>query len=67
MDATPSLPTDAAAPATSAHVQRHVWHSRFGDIVIEVRDGAAFVNGDRVEPVAQGDRPVPISPAQQPA
>ncbi len=27
-----------------------VWDSRFGRIVIEVRGGDVFVNGDRVEP-----------------
>lgn len=32
---------------------RAVWQSQFGNIVIEVRSGAVFVNGDRVEP-AQG-------------
>jgi hypothetical protein len=30
-----------------------VWKSQFGDILIEVKEGAVFVNGDPVEP-AQG-------------
>ena len=32
-------------------VLRYVWESRFGDILIEVRDGRAYVNGQAVEPV----------------
>lgn len=29
-------------------VQRYVWQCSYGPILIEVRDGAAFVNGQRV-------------------
>jgi hypothetical protein len=29
-------------------VQRYVWQSAYGAMLIEVRDGIAFVNGDRV-------------------
>jgi hypothetical protein len=43
---------DPAAALTSAGVQRHVWHSAFGSMLIEVRDGVAFVNGERVLPMA---------------
>jgi hypothetical protein len=32
----------------SAGVQRFVWQSAFGPMLIEVRDGAAYVNGGRV-------------------
>lgn len=32
----------------SEGVQRYVWHSAYGDMLIEVRDGAAYVNGERV-------------------
>jgi hypothetical protein len=32
-------------------VLRYVWESRFGDILIEVREGRAYVNGQAVEPV----------------
>jgi hypothetical protein len=32
----------------SQGVQRYVWHSAFGAMLIEVRDGVAFVNGGRV-------------------
>jgi hypothetical protein len=35
----------------SAGVQRFVWHSAYGAMLIEVRDGAAFVNGARVAPM----------------
>lgn len=42
----------AALPLASVGVQRYVWHSAFGPMLIEVRDGAAFVNGDRVLPMA---------------
>ena len=35
-------------------VLRYVWESRFGDILIEVRDGQAYVNGQAVEPAAPG-------------
>lgn len=46
-------PPDAvasAAPAVAAGLERHLWHSRFGLIVIEVRAGEVFVNGQRVQP-----------------
>jgi hypothetical protein len=32
----------------SEGVQRYVWHSAYGAMLIEVRAGTAFVNGDRV-------------------
>lgn len=32
-------------------VLRYVWESRFGPILIEVRDGKSYVNGQLVEPV----------------
>jgi hypothetical protein len=38
----------AALAFASDGVQRDVWHSAFGPMLIEVRDGAAFVNGERV-------------------
>ncbi|MFN5155989.1 MAG: hypothetical protein ACK50K_05165 [Betaproteobacteria bacterium] len=37
-------------PLAAAGVQRHVWESRFGTMLIEVRDGQIFVNGSLVEP-----------------
>lgn len=42
-------------------VQRYVWQSAFGPMLIEVRDGAAFVNGKRVLSMAELRNPgVPI-------
>jgi hypothetical protein len=34
-------------------VQRYVWQSAFGPMLIEVRDDAAFVNGKRVLTIAE--------------
>jgi hypothetical protein len=44
----------APLPLAADGVQRYVWESRFGAILIEVIGEEAFVNGDRVEP-AQSD------------
>jgi hypothetical protein len=42
-------PSDQSAlPLAADGVQRYVWQSAFGPMLIEVRDGAAFVNGSRV-------------------
>jgi hypothetical protein len=39
----------APCPApTHCAVQRWVWHSRYGTIVIEVRGDDAYVNGQKV-------------------
>lgn len=45
-------------------VQRYVWHSAYGSMLIEVRDGAAFVNGQRVVPVSdlRGTEPTTAAP-----
>jgi len=40
-------------------VVRYVWQSAFGPILIEVRDGVAFVNGAAVTPVADTEREAP--------
>lgn len=49
----PLLPT--RPPPAAADVQRHVWHSRFGSMLIEVKGDTVFVNGQPVEPhVAAG-------------
>jgi hypothetical protein len=37
----------------SEGVQRYVWNSAFGAMLIEVRDGVAFVNGARVASMAE--------------
>jgi hypothetical protein len=42
-----------ALPLVAEGVQRYVWQSAFGPMLIEVRDGAAFVNGQRVRPIAE--------------
>ena len=36
-------------PLSAEGVLRYVWHSRYGDILIEVRDRKTFVNGRRVD------------------
>lgn len=42
-------PNDQSAlPLAADGVQRYVWQSAFGPMLIEVRDGAVFVNGSRV-------------------
>ena len=43
--------TDAQVdlPLASEGVLRYLWESRFGPMLIEVRDGSAFVNGQAVE------------------
>ena len=47
-------PDDQASLAfASEGVQRYVWRSSFGPMLIEVRDGAAFVNGNRVLSMAE--------------
>lgn len=47
-------PADRAVlPLASEGVQRYVWQSAFGSMLIEVCDGAAFVNGKRVLPMAE--------------
>ena len=45
-----SLNTDEPElPLSAEGVLRYVWHGAYGDILIEVRDGETFVNGDRVD------------------
>ena len=42
-------PADQTELALAAEgVQRYVWNGTFGQMLIEVRDGASFVNGQRV-------------------
>lgn len=38
-----------ALPLATEGVQRFVWESRFGPMLIEVVDGVAYVNGQRVD------------------
>lgn len=57
-----SQPTDQPLLALATEgVQRYVWQSAFGLMLIEVRDGVAFVNGKRVLSLAELRDPV--SPA----
>ena len=49
-----SQPTDQPTLAlASVGVQRYVWQSAHGPMLIEVRDGIAFVNGARVASMAE--------------
>lgn len=43
----------AALPLAAAGVQRWVWESRYGAMLIEVIQGQIFVNGQRVVPHAE--------------
>ena len=43
----PSLPLEREG------VQSYVWQSAFGPMLIEVRDGATYVNGERVVSAAE--------------
>jgi hypothetical protein len=48
-------------PLAADGVQRHVWESRFGTMLIEVRGGQIFVNGSRVE-LADAHQPASGAP-----
>ena len=43
-------PGEPQLPLASKGVQRYVWEGRFGAMLIEVKGGVVFVNGQRVEP-----------------
>ena len=45
-----STPPQADLPLSAEGVLRYVWESRFGPMLIEVRNGQSFVNGQLVEP-----------------
>jgi hypothetical protein len=45
-----------AAPLAAQGVRRYVWVGHFGTMLIEVKDGAAYVNGQRVEPFTAAPR-----------
>jgi len=42
-----------ALPLAAERVQRFVWQMTHGQILVEVRDGCAYVNGERVEPLRE--------------
>ncbi|HET9642188.1 MAG TPA: hypothetical protein VFP68_02240 [Burkholderiaceae bacterium] len=44
-------PIQTQLPLAAEGVQRYVWHAVHGEMLIEVRDGSAYVNGKRVESV----------------
>jgi hypothetical protein len=47
-------PTDQPTlDLASEGVQRYVWRSAFGAMLIEVRDGASFVDGTRVTSIGE--------------
>jgi hypothetical protein len=51
----PSLQVDL--PLAAEGVLRYVWESRFGPILIEVKEGRAYVNGKVVQSVDLGPLP----------
>jgi len=50
-----------ALPLATEGVQRYVWESRFGPMLIEVVEGVAYVNGNRVESFAAAASPERVS------
>lgn len=42
-------PTQADLPLATPGIQRWVWHSRFGSMLIETAGEEVFVNGQRVQ------------------
>jgi len=46
----PDEPAEPSLPIGSEGVQRWVWHSRFGEVLIEVAGKQVFVNGQPVTP-----------------
>ena len=52
-------PPQADLPLAAEGVLRYVWESKFGAMLIEVRDGRTYVNGQAVElAVAAGVLPL---------
>ena len=41
----------ADLPLAAEGVLRYVWESKFGPMLIEVKDGQSYVNGQAVEPL----------------
>lgn len=50
-------PQEPQLALASEGVLRYVWQGRFGAMLIEVKDGVAFVNGQRVEPHVAAAQP----------
>jgi hypothetical protein len=54
-------PTDQSSLLLATEgVQRYVWHGAFGAMLIEARDGVAYVNGQRVMSMAELRNPVAV-------
>lgn len=49
----PQLADEPSLPFEREGVQSYAWESAFGAMLIEVRDGVAFVNGKRVVSAAE--------------
>jgi hypothetical protein len=49
----PQATDQSSLDLASEGVQRYIWHSAYGAMLIEVRDGVAFVNGARVVSMAE--------------
>lgn len=49
----PRRDDEPALPLETEGVQRYVWEGAFGPMLIEVREGAAFVNGQRVTSIGE--------------
>lgn len=49
----PRRDDELALPLEPEGVQRYVWEGAFGPMLIEVREGAAFVNGQRVMSIGE--------------
>ena len=45
-----------ALPLATEGVQRYVWESRFGAMLIEVIEGTAYVNGEQVESLPASEK-----------
>jgi len=54
---TPGTPPQAELDLATEGVLRYLWRSAWGDMLIEVKDGAAYVNGERVEAPKPGPKP----------
>ena len=52
-------PAQVELPLAAAGVLRYVWESRFGSMLIEVKGGRSYVNGQAIEPAEQSVALVP--------
>ena len=56
-----SASSQADLPLAAEGVLRYLWEGKFGQMLIEVRDGQAFVNGQAFKRAEPGD--VPAGPS----